>query len=738
MTDEPFLLSEDRSVLEESLRGQNQLSKCVMTVLTHSSAQGCQTEATHSEQSQRVTSHREQELESLLRGSQRAFQMERDAKIGEVSASYSTQLHQKELTISNLEKVLVQKDAIIAEQAAMLSHGTEKLEEIVRKEKQHTLEVDGERKSEISRLRGEKEKDRLRREGLQSQLSSMAESNKLLLERASAAEERWHRAYCFQLMMAESREREAIEDCAHSSFNLLKHYQENMLASERGKAKCLSDFEDHVMTTVRESIPADEFRGYFELDSVRDIPKALDQIKCIHIQKLAERETAAAGMLAEMGRFDVEVKEINLRFSTFEEAAERKIRHVQERSEHLRRKLAMYEEREKTVSRSARAEGVVLDSLLSEYDADRQMMKTRIAQLEEDVRHYKLVNKASEAEDWQRKAELATRDVIELRDERSVLRAQVNALQSEAKNHDQQCAELSRCVRELKDSIKSQEVEQSSAMEELRSRLAAAQDAERKASRSDANALRDCAVLSEKVESLERQLETAQHSLELLRARWLEFEREPPSRQSHNEERNCSQTTLDDERHKELEHKVLLLKKERDTLRRQIDAANAEVAASEERRSNTMDRYLKLLSAIDAAPRREQAIQEQLFDIQRAESELGKKKEALDRRALEIERKEAQITRTIAAYQARGTNLLNASANMDASSMTSGRKSSQTPRTTNSDEESSAMLSSSLTPGNAALGVGRRTLAPIAARPLPASQPSTASHPQKPPKHWGK
>ena len=101
----------------------------------------------------------------------------------------------------------------------------------------------------------------------------------------------------------------------------------------------------------------------------------------------------------------------------------------------------------------------------------------------------------------------------------------------------------------------------------------------------------------------------------------------------------------------QLENQVLLVTRDRHALRRQLDSAMAEVSAAEERRNTTMVKYLDLLNATDAAPKREQGFKQREFELTRLEEGMQQRSDALDARLVAVKKKEIAAQSKLSSIQ---------------------------------------------------------------------------------------
>jgi hypothetical protein len=95
-----------------------------------------------------------------------------------------------------------------------------------------------------------------------------------------------------------------------------------------------------------------------------------------------------------------------------------------------------------------------------------------------------------------------------------------------------------------------------------------------------------------------------------------------------------------------LREKVVVMRRQTDALSKKLDGALAEASHSEEVRLRTVTRCLAMMSAEDAAPRREQVILSEQMQLQREQKALeAREAEYLAKQSL-LERKEMTLRRT--------------------------------------------------------------------------------------------
>jgi hypothetical protein len=161
---------------------------------------------------------------------------------------------------------------------------------------------------------------------------------------------------------------------------------------------------------------------------------------------------------------------------------------------------------------------------------------------------------------------------------------------------------------------------------------------------------------------------------------------------------------------------MLLLRRENDNLSRRLDSALAEVAHSEEQRKEALEKYLQLIAAEDAAPKRKQQLMEEKFDLDREAQLLKQRERQLDQRTLELDRKEAELTRQLSRLQSRGI-------------------SDYSPQPTHRSDAEQNQGVTPRTPHGAPKGVSHQGKAPLKLSPLtlrpPLVTPASLSHPQK-------
>ena len=412
-------------------------------------------------------------------------------------------------------------------------------------------------------------------------------------------------------------------------------------------------------------------------------------------------------------------------------------------------------------------------------------MRTTIAELEEDLRHHRKVNRAAEAEEWKAKAEKVAHDLLIAKQEAKDLNIQVSVLAAEMKSQEGLIQSLSGKLKVSEQNIKDTHEDAAALKAKLQAKIDRL-EAEACDVKEDGESLdRTIEEQATQIEDLTAKVQRLRDQNESLCQKWIEFGTEPPagfgqrSRPTSANNQQDTQGAVESapdappqfermrfdqqaptkevqslhDKVERLEQAVLVVKMERDTLKRQLDSAAAEVSASEERRSNTLKKYLNLLSANDAAPRKEQDMLAQQFDISQKEAQLDRQRAALERKSFEVEKKEAHITRTIATYQARGMNLMGASASLmgnssfvgaDGLALGSGSRRTNVPypeKKTPRENTDLAPLEtgSSLSEGRSdSTAMPKQLLCPLMNRPFTQPAPTTSSrggalHPQKAP-----
>jgi chromosome segregation ATPase len=177
-----------------------------------------------------------------------------------------------------------------------------------------------------------------------------------------------------------------------------------------------------------------------------------------------------------------------------------------------------------------------------------------------------------------------------------------------------------------------------------------------------------------------------------------------------------------------LENQLVIVKRERDTLRRQVNVAMAEVSASEERRSNTVQKYLTLMNSSDAAPRRELALRQQEADLRRLEHVLTERTTELDTREFENKKKEMTLASKASALKGlrRHESVMQLGAAGSALRLT---RALDTASNTSGGAHSSTV--------NSQLATGEKVpnkLSPLVHRPPLVVPLSSVTHPQLPPR----
>jgi hypothetical protein len=823
-------------------------------------------------------SSREIELEGILRESKRAFDRELELRTEVERSKLSKELKEKDVSIEALRQVVIQKDLVINEQMTKLTAHRSEVEAIEREGRRQAVEAEQRAATELSRLRLEKENLRFK---LERQTDSTANAERQLNEWSAtkaleatkraeaeqagtiAAEKVWRAAieeswiFGFDLLAAALNESCAAIDSLQNAFRDAEAHRISFVSTRRTHFEKLNGIapDSQILSPEDPSLLAAGDAAWS--DAVDGLMAAMNSVWQQRFAKEEEEKVLALLLLDEVR---LQLQETQHQFSLFEGMTDRHLSVLNDKCRGLENVCSTLKERQRTTSRSTRANALVFDSMMQQHDEEAAEWKKKVAQLEDDLRYHKNVSKVDEAELWQRRAEKAVKDLLELQDEHRSLSARCNALQTELKDRESSSAifkadaTTERQAREVL-AKRLQEVEQQSlvhqqtlrndaaqwkaqceelhtqlqssneTVEELRAKVKsleksnadlyqkwidagtknvnadedeegagsdevdvegvgaesisarrhsepegpgtpAARDARRGTSPTktpqDARlqgtplSLPPLVVPPSALEgSLGRPTSVGGHSRGGLSNRQQLGQGQPSNRlSSRGSDYPISESgeTFDESRpggsrggpHRnshghghghgygfnggvnELEHQMLLLKKERDSLRRQLDAAAAEISSSEEQRCRTMEKYLNLLNENDAAPKREVGYLAQEYELKKKEEALAARAEQIERRFVEVEKKEAALKRTIAAYQARGTNLLaglsstGALVEKDKDSLISGsagRKSLFTPRSGSIGSESDANLSrmgSQLIPPPQ----GRKQLLPIAARPL--------------------
>ena len=638
---------------------------------------------------------KEAEWKAMVAQWQTAGAAEQQRREGELVASHATREKDQAARIEGLETLLKETQEKSEQQRQQLAQVDRVIEDKLRDQAREWRAKEAEAKENTSRALG-------LREQLRYDLGSIKEAYGVATTELAAAKKigarcdnSWQLFSARELVSSEERARGALDEFAGSSFAMLQatlREATSLHASTTGVGNArAADTLKHVGGAVRRArrglgnVPVAASVGDDDDADANDTESAVAE----SLTALCDEAQSA------VSQRDAELAAARDAISGMEAVIAQQAQRQQELESHVAERLASLAHRERGLQSSlaqvrnhvaetatARASGhaasSVLEELVAEHDATVAGLRAQLAASEE--KHRALV-RAHECE-----------DIDALVAERRALANEVKAKEAESQRHqhktlavqnqnDHLNGELSALaarhrllqndltaaarVRNEEVAALQQELGRAHASyEELDSRTRDAQDAMAALQRDVNDAREEAADMRRLAADLRERVVTSEaaaaeadrHRKRVIEA---ELERHRQAKQQQQQVGGGDAAGADEDGGPSsssagpgavseaalahLEQRYLLMARERNGLRKQLDSAIAEVSAAEERRNHTQERLLNMLHAEDAAPRREQALQQRTFEIEQLESKLGRREAELLERETGLKKKEISL-----------------------------------------------------------------------------------------------
>lgn len=627
---------------------------------------------------------RERELNSIVDSCRVAIKAEFQREYKKREEDSRRSIEALERNVQQLKDIIAKRDETIREKLALLQQHAEIVDEAKRERDRTWMVVEGNLKSELAKLRLEKEKLRFGAEVAGHRNDTAAAGLATLEQRAHAAEQAWHAAALRQLSNAEELARQSVANEAElaamavsvAARQLQRLDDYHTIRSEERWSSIYEMLLEALQYNGEEGLERlrelQLKRGRRHLSPHRTVDTALDaDITLSAAERMIDdlillRATQWRELQAQKFRDEAErdglltalqesISEWYRQMAELERTAESRLLHLSMQHGTSSRILDLCNKRlaeQAPVRAAGRASHRVVEALVEEHSATQEALTKQLRAVEAQLEEAKRVNMSEEALRLKQQCTKLEHENTTLTRESAKLRSQLSALQQACKATEDDTssrmvafANSTREIEDLRRRLGSIDAEHRGTIATLTARCDDSEKHVRKLKQSLQEAQEAQGALQKKSETLQLQLGSLKEKYAQDRTDEVVTRVNVRLAKTADGSASASFPSTDPRDTERLQQQVLLLRRENDALTRRLDSALAEASHAEEQRKQAIERTLALMAQEDAAPKREQALLSTKAEIDKRLKELDEREAALQRRAADVERREAMLSR---------------------------------------------------------------------------------------------